>query len=42
MLDADGATDINDLENVLSWVKKIDKNGFACAIGCRNSEETKV
>jgi hypothetical protein len=42
MVDADGATDINDLEKVYNWTKNVEKNGLGCAIGCRNSEETKV
>lgn len=33
--DADGATDIRDLESVMEWTKKIEKNGLGCAIGSR-------
>ncbi len=40
--DADGATDINDLGKVLAEVKKAEKNGLSCAIGCRNSDEAQV
>jgi dolichyl-phosphate beta-glucosyltransferase len=40
--DADGATDINDTEKIYEAVKKITKNELGCAIGCRNTEETKV
>ena len=43
MVDADGATDINDLEKVLTAVKNIEsKDGLGCAIGSRNADETKV
>lgn len=42
MVDADGATDINDLEKVYNWAKNVDKNGLACAIGSRGSDETNV
>ena len=40
--DADAATDINDLENILKGVKKVEKNGLGCAIGSRYSEEATV
>jgi dolichyl-phosphate beta-glucosyltransferase len=36
--DADGATDINSLENVLVNCKKNTKNGLSCAIGSRYEE----
>jgi hypothetical protein len=42
MVDADGATDINDLEKVFEAAKQVDKNGLGCAIGSRNADETKV
>lgn len=42
MVDADGATDINDFEKVYEWVQKIDEKGLACTIGSRNQEEDKV
>ena len=40
--DADGATDINDVEKIYKSVKNVAKNSLGCAIGCRNTEETKV
>jgi len=43
MVDADGATDINDLEKVLNSVKlNANSKGLGCAIGSRNAAETKV
>lgn len=36
--DADGATDINSLENVLKSCSKTQKNGLSCAIGSRYEE----
>jgi hypothetical protein len=42
MVDADGATDINDLEKVFNKCKETEKKGMGCAIGCRTSEETNV
>ena len=41
-LDADGATDIKELPKILKDVKKVEKNGLACAIGNRNSNESRV
>lgn len=37
--DADGATDINDLEPILKNVKEVAKNGLGCAIGSRAQED---
>jgi len=34
--DADGATDINDLSQMLESIQKADKKDLACAIGSRN------
>ena len=41
-MDADGATDINDLANVFKQVKNVEKKGLGCSIGSRNTDETKV
>ena len=40
--DADAATDINDLDNMMVGIKKIEKNGLGCAIGSRYAEEAKA
>lgn len=42
MVDADGATDINDFENVFKQVQRVEKEGLGCAIGSRNTDEAKV
>lgn len=36
MVDADGATDINDFKKVFDSVKKIEKNGMGISAGSRN------
>ena len=36
MVDADGATDFNEIEKIYAIVKCANKNGLACVIGNRN------
>lgn len=36
MVDADGATDINEFQKVLEEMKKIEKNGLGLVAGSRN------
>jgi len=45
MLDADGATDYNEIEKIYELAVERSKqqgNDLACAIGCRNTAEKEV
>ena len=36
MVDADGATDYNEITKIFNLIKETSKNGLGCAIGTRN------